>query len=121
PPKRVPVDVNIDAHPEKHFASEERDTWCAPAGVQMTLAVLGLADTSAGFQEQLAHRIGEWESTRDSRNGDWGPGAMALALAAYGAPGYEVRAYDTRAEALRDAAAAISTTRSPAILLAWRG
>lgn len=120
-PRRTPVDVNIDPRPEKHFASEERDTWCAPAGVQMALAVLGLADTSTAFQERLDHRIGEWESTRDSKNGDWGPGAMALALAAYGAPGYEVRAYDSRADALRDAAAAISTTRSPAILLAWRG
>lgn len=120
-PKRAPVDVNIDLQPAKHFASEERDTWCAPAGVQMTLAVVGLADTSAAFQERLDHRIGEWESTRDSKNGDWGPGAMALALAAYGAPGYEVRAYDSRPDALRDAAAAIATTRSPAILLAWRG
>jgi hypothetical protein len=120
-PRRAPVDVTIDTQPARHFASEERDTWCSPAGVQIALAVLGLADTSAAFQERLAHRIGEWESTRDSRNGDWGPGAMALALAAYGAPGYEVRAYDTRADALRDAAAAITTTGSPAILLAWRG
>jgi hypothetical protein len=120
-PTRHPVDVDIDPAPAKHFASEERDTWCAPAGVQMALAVLGLADTSSGFQERLAHRIGEWESTRDSKNGDWGPGAMALALAAYGAPGYQVRAYGSRADALRDAAAAISTTHEPAILLAWRG
>jgi hypothetical protein len=87
----------------------------------MTLSVLGLADTSKSFQEKLAHQIGDWESSRDSRNGDWGPGAMALALEAYGAPGYEVRAYETRADALRDAARAISTTSSPAILLAWRG
>ena len=47
--------------------------------------------------------------------------AMALALDAYGAPGYEVRAFDTMTLALRDAARAIKKTRSPAILLAWRG
>ena len=46
---------------------------------------------------------------------------MALALEAYGAPGYEVRAYKTRQDALRDAATAIETTGSPVILLAWRG
>jgi hypothetical protein len=46
---------------------------------------------------------------------------MRLSLEAYGAGGYEVRAYETRADALRDAASAIKTTNSPVILLAWRG
>ena len=46
---------------------------------------------------------------------------MALALEAYGAPGYEVRGYDSRLGALRDAAKAIQATDSPVILLAWRG
>jgi hypothetical protein len=120
-PVRKPVDVKIVSDPAAHFASEERKDWCAPAGIQMVLSVLGLADTSTAFQERMASRVGEWESARDSRNGDWGPGAMALALAAYGAPGFQVRAYDTRADALRDAAAAIERTHEPAILLAWRG
>jgi hypothetical protein len=120
-PVRRAVDVKIVSDPSAHFASEERKDWCAPAGVQMVLSVLGRADTSEAFQERLASRIHEWDSLRDSRNGEWGPGAMALALAAYGAPGYEVRAYESRADALRDAAAAISKTREPAILLAWRG
>ncbi len=92
-----------------------------PAGVQMTLAVLGLADTSDKFQTKLQGRVREWESRPDSHNGDWGPSAMALALAEYGAPGYEVRAYKSRAQALRDAARAIKTTHSPVVLLAWRG
>ena len=100
---------------------EFKDTWCAPAGVQMTLAVLGLADTSVGFQKELQRKVRNWESYDDSHNGDWGPGAMALALDDYGAPGYEVRAYKTRSGALRDAAKAIMKTNSPAILLAWRG
>jgi hypothetical protein len=120
-PKRVPMDVNIVRHPNAVFASELRKDWCAPAGVQMVLAVLGLANTSDATQREIASRIGEWDAYSDSHNGDWGPSAMALALEAYGAPGYEVRAFETRSGALRDAAVAIEKTGSPAILLAWRG
>jgi hypothetical protein len=121
PPVRTAMDVSIVDDPEAVFAHEIRKDWCAPAGVQMTLAVLGLADTSEEFQRKLAARVREWESYRDSHNGEWGPSAMAAALAAYGAPGYQVRAYDTRADALFDAAIALEKTNSPVILLAWRG
>ena len=103
------------------FAHELKDTWCASAGVQMVLAILGHGDTSDAFQRELQGRVREWESYKDSHNGDWGPSAMALALDAYGAKGYEVRAYKTRQGALRDAAKAIEKTESPVILLAWRG
>lgn len=120
-PRRVRVDVDIVEHPKAVFAHEQKETWCAPAGVQMTLAVLGLADNSDAFQRKLNNRVKEWESYSDSHNGLWGPSAMALALDAYGAPGYQVRAYETRSEALRDAAVALETTHSPVILLAWRG
>ena len=120
-PERVPVDVDIAADPAGIFASEAKDTWCSPAGVQITLAFLGKADTSVGFQGELQGRVHEWESYSDSHNGDWGPAAMALALDAYGAPGYEVRAYKTRQAALLDAATAIESTGSPVTLLAWRG
>jgi hypothetical protein len=121
PVPRVPVDVTVVKDPEAVFAHEIRKDWCAPAGIQMTLASLGLADTSDAFQRTLAGRIHEWETYADSHNYEWGPSAMASALAAYGAPGFVIHAYDSRAQALHDAAAAISTTRSPAILLAWRG
>ena len=87
----------------------------------MTLAVLGLGDTSERFQRELVGRIDEWQSRRDSLNGGWGPASMVAALHAYGAHGYEVRAYETRMDAMRDAARAISETNAPAILLAWRG
>ena len=60
----------------------------------MVLTILGLGNTSAEFQTELHDRIGEWESFDDSHNGGWGPAAVSLALAAYGAPGYEIRAYD---------------------------
>ena len=87
---RAPVDVKIVDDPEAVFAHEARKDWCAPAGVQMTLAVLGKANTSEAFQRELHSRVREWESKEDSRNGEWGPAAMALALDAYGAPGYEI-------------------------------
>lgn len=120
-PVRSPVDVRLPADPADDFASQLTKDWCAPAGVQISLAIIGLVDNSPAIQREIAGRIREWESLRDSRNGDWGPAAMALALAAYGAPGYEVRAYDRRGDALRDAAAAIARTGSPVLLLAWRG
>lgn len=118
---RAPVDVTIVDDPEAVFAHEIRKDRCAPAGVQMTLAVLGKANTSEAFQRELHSRVREWESSEDSRNGEWGPAAIALALDAYGAPGYEIRAYKSRSDAVRDAAIAITTMKSPAILLAWKG
>jgi hypothetical protein len=121
PPKRVRMDVNILDDPKAVFATEARTDWCAPAGVQMVLAFHGLVDTSDRTQRQIAGRVHEWEARSDSLNGEWGPAAMALALEAYGLPGYEVRAFETRTGALRDAGVAIEETGSPVILLAWRG
>jgi hypothetical protein len=121
PPVRRPVDVDLLSNPKKYFVSEQQDDLCAPAGVQTVLAILHLADTSDAFQRKLESRIDEWESYRDSHNGGWGPGAMVKALDAYGAHGYEIRAYGSRADALFDASVAISTYRKPVILLAWRG
>lgn len=120
-PVRTPVDIDVAKDPEAVFAHEIHKDWCAVAGTQMVLAQLGLGDTSDAFQNEIAGRIREWESKSDSRNGDWGPAAMALALKAYGAPGYEVRAFQARQSALRDAARAIQATGAPVILLAWRG
>jgi hypothetical protein len=120
-PKRVAMDVDIVNHPDRVFVSEMESDMCAVAGVQTVLAILGLADTSDRTQREIGSRIHEWEAYSDSHNGDWGPAAMALALKAYGAPGYQVRAFKTRTGALRDAAVAIEKTHSPAILLAWRG
>jgi hypothetical protein len=118
---RQAVDVNILKNPAKYFAHEIKDTWCAPAGIQMALTILGHGNTSDAFQRELQSRVHEWESRADALNGLWGPSAMALALDAYGAKGYQVRAYKTRQGALRDAAKALEATRSPVLLLAWRG
>jgi len=118
---RVPLTFDIVADHKAVFAHELKVTWCASAGVQMVLSILGHGDTSHAFQREIQGRVREWESVKDSRNGDWGPSAMALALTDYGATGYEVRAYKTRQGALRGAAKAIMKTNSPVILLAWRG
>ncbi len=121
PIPRRPVNVDIVTDHAAVFAHELKVTWCVSAGVQMTLAILRLGDTSNAFQRTIQGRVGEWESAADSHNGDWGPSAMALALDAYGASGYQVRAYQSRQGALRDAARAIEKTHSPVLLLAWRG
>ncbi|MBI2777123.1 MAG: C39 family peptidase [Chloroflexi bacterium] len=120
-PARVAVDVNILPNPERVFASQITKNWCAPATTQMVLTIFGRGNPSEAFQRELVSRIGEWESWQDSHDGGWGPSAMVEALVAYGVSGYEIRAYETRPDALRDAASAISATGSPVILLAWRG
>ena len=120
-PRREPVDVNILRDSEPLFSSQLTKEWCAPAGVQMVLMIHGLVDGSPEVQTELANEVETWESWQDSHNGGWGPAAMVEALDAYGATGYEIRAYETRTEALRDSARAISETGAPAILLAWRG
>ncbi len=93
-PVREAIDVDIVRDPEAVFNSQVEKDWCSPAGVQMVLAQLGLLGTSDGEQREIAGRVREWESYHDSHNGKWGPAAMALALDAYGAPGYEVRAFE---------------------------
>jgi hypothetical protein len=120
-PERVKVDVNLLKKPASAFISQDHKDWCAVAGTQIVLGLYGEADLTVAFQRKLASRIGEWESRRDSLIGDWGPAAMVAALDAYGVGGYEVRAYETRSHALRDAARAISKYHAPVMLLAWRG
>lgn len=120
--QRNATDVNLlGDDPKDHFITEIDHEWCAVAATQIVMAMHGKAPLTHEFQQQLAARIGEWESVRDSRNGGWGPSAMTLALAANGVPGYEVRTYETRQDAMADAARAIETTKAPVILLTWRG
>ncbi|MEO6207764.1 MAG: papain-like cysteine protease family protein [Candidatus Limnocylindrales bacterium] len=120
-PVREAQDLSVTDDPEAYFKSQVDKDWCSPAGVQMVLALHGLVETTSDAQREIAGRIREWEAVSDSLNGDWGPGAMALALKAYGAPGYEVRAFETRQGALRDSARAIQASGAPVILLTWRG
>ena len=118
---RAPVDVNLVADANAVFNSQNTSDDCAAAGTAMVLAILGLAQNSDEFQEELKSRIGEWESWEDSHDGGWGPAAVSLALAAYGAPGYEIRAYESHFDALRGAAAALSATGKPVVFFPWWG
>jgi hypothetical protein len=118
---RTAVDVDLATDPEAVFASQLTEKDCAVAATQMVLAILGLGDTSEAFQQAIKDRIGEWEAFDDSQNGGWGPAAVGLALQAYGADGYEVRAYDTYTDALRDSAVAISTFDKPVVMFPWWG
>ena len=120
-PERKPVDFKIRTNPDRMFASQDTNDWCAVAGVQMVLAMHGVLDNSVESQRRIANRIDEWESRKDSRNGGWGPAAIAPALADYGVKGYEIRSYRRRDLALRDSARAIRETRAPVVLIAWRG
>lgn len=103
------------------FASQITKDDCAVAATQMMLTIMGLGDTSDAFQTEIKSRIGEWESRSDSLNGGWGPAAVAQALAAYGATGYEIRAYGSYTDALHDSAAAISRTGKPVAFFPWWG
>jgi hypothetical protein len=120
-PVRTAVDYSIVSDPDAVFASELTDKMCAVAGTQMVLTILGRGNISADFQNELASRIGEWESWDDSHNGGWGPAAISLALSAYGIKRYEVRAYESRGDAIRDAAIALTETHKPVVLLPWWG
>lgn len=120
-PPRKPVDIRLRVDPGRMFASQATNDWCAVAGTQIVLAIHGVVDNSVETQRRIANGIDAWESWKDSHNGGWGPAAIAEALADHGIAGYEIRSYRRRDLALRDAAAALSKTRAPVILIAWRG
>lgn len=118
---RTPVDVAlVDDHPAV-FATQLTDKDCAVAATQMVLTILGLGNSSPQFQQEIHDRIGEWESWEDSHNGGWGPAAVSLALAAYGEPGYQIRAYSSYTDALRDSAIAITEMDKPVLMFPWWG
>lgn len=121
PVPRAPVDVDLVADHDAVFSSQLTDEDCAVAATQMVLTILGLGNPSDAFQQEIKDRIGEWEAFDDSQNGGWGPAAVGLALADYGAGGYEVRAYPTYTDALRGSAIAISEMGKPVVMFPWWG
>ncbi|HEY6607791.1 MAG TPA: hypothetical protein VI277_01210 [Candidatus Limnocylindria bacterium] len=118
---REPVDMAVVDDHEAVFTSQITTKDCAVAGTQMVLTILGLGDASNEFQTEIHDRIAEWESLDDSLNGGWGPAAVALALTAYGEPGYEIRAYESYTDALRDSAIAIAEMDKPVVMFPWWG
>ena len=123
-PVRKPVNVKIEPKPAAAFVSEAKNTWCAAAAVQIALNVNGPAariDTSRARQARIRKLQVDLTTRKDSRNGGAGPLGMVASLEELGKVDYELRIYDTRAEALRASAKAIKQTGHAAILLAWRG
>ncbi|MBW3613585.1 MAG: hypothetical protein KY392_06980 [Chloroflexi bacterium] len=118
---RQPVDMTLVNDHRAVFASQLTDKDCAVAATQMVLAILGLGDTSEAFQQEIKGRIGEWESRQDSLNGGWGPAAVGKALAAYGEPDYEIRAFESYVDALRASAVAITELGKPVVMFPWWG
>ncbi len=115
-----PVDINLANGPAV-FSSQLTKELCAPAGLTSALATMGLVKASDAVQRQIESHIKQWWSADDSHNFGWGPLAMTKALAYYGAPGYVVKAFATRDQALRAAGIALSATHEPVLLLAWWG
>lgn len=123
-PARAPVDVDLLDDLDDHaatFTSQNTSEMCAVAATQIMLTILGTGRPGPEFQNEIASRIGAWESWEDSHDGGWGPAAIASALDAYGAVGYTVVAYESHEDAVRNAAIAISETGKPAALLTWWG
>ena len=118
---REPVDVALVDDHAAVFTSQINEKYCAVAATQMVLTILGLGNPTNEFQAEIGSRIGEWESLDDSLNGGWGPAAVSLALAAYGEPNYEVRAYESYTDALRDSAIAIVEMDKPVLMFPWWG
>jgi hypothetical protein len=116
-----PVDINLAPNGAAVFSSQLTNELCAPAGLTSALATMGLVKASDAVQRQIESHIKQWWSADDSRNFGWGPLAMTKALAYYGAPGYVVKAFATRDQALRAAGIALSATHEPVLLLAWWG
>jgi hypothetical protein len=120
-PVRTPVSFELVDDQAAVFASQLTEKDCAVAATQMVLTILGLGNTSDAFQQEIHDRLPDWESSRDSLNGGWGPNAVRSALAAYGATGYEERAYASYTDALRDSAIAMSETGKPVVMFPWWG
>ncbi len=123
-PERKPVDVKIEPKPASVFVSELKNTWCAASAVQIALNVNGPASrvrTTKARQGQIRNLEAKLTTRADSRNGGAGPLGMAATLRELGKVDYELRIFDTRAQALQDSAKAVSRTGHAVILLAWRG
>jgi hypothetical protein len=121
-PVRATIVYRIDTKPAKVFVSELEDKWCAAAAVQIALNITGdRIDTSRARQIRILDTLHAVTTRSDSHNGGTGPLGMVTTLERMGAVNYELRIYDTRADALRGAAKAIARTGHPAILMAWRG
>lgn len=108
------------------FVHEYDKKSCVAAAALTMLNVIRLveegrkSDVSTTTQRALYARIVKLTTKDDSHNGGTGPGGWAALLTEEGYP-YKVRAYASRAAAVRAAATAIRATRRPVGMLTWTG
>lgn len=118
------MDVSIisAARARAVFVSEVTDVMCASSAVQMVVEILdGTTDVTAKSQYRIRASIKAATVFADSRFDGAGPAGMATVIGSLTGVPYEVRSATTRAAALLDAAATLSRTGDPVILMVWRG
>ena len=87
-PVREAIDVDLLDDPDDFFASQVHKDWCA-VGRRPRWSSPSTARATWRDPSSARSAAGSASGSRktDSRNGNWGPAAMALALDAYGVPG----------------------------------
>lgn len=124
PAAAVPFTMNL--YRKGVFVHQYDKESCVAAAALNMLNVIRLvedgreADVSVKTERALEARIVKLTTWEDSHNGGTGPGGWAALLTEEGYP-YEVRAYPSRAGALRAAATAIRATGRPVGMLTWTG
>ena len=114
--------VSFDLKMKKMFVSEATERWCASAAIQIVVNIVTRKpNLTVSLQSRIQATASTYTTRGDSLNGGWGPDGMAAAISDRSNYTYALQIADTRADALRDAATAIASTKKPVVLLAWRG
>ena len=119
---RVPVTFDIVADHKAVFAHELKVTWCASAGVQMALPILGHGEHVGCVPARApgpGPRVGECQGQPQRRLGAIGHGARSRRLRRAGLRGPRVP--DPPGSSARRGQGDHEDQDSPVILLAWRG
>jgi hypothetical protein len=118
----APVDMNVAPDAEAVFISQNTNEMCASSAAQMAISILsGTPDQTKATQNAIKKYIDANSTFADSHDGGAGPLGVANVVTEYTGVPYEERIAKTRDAALRDAAATISRTGKPVLLLVWWG
>jgi len=116
-------EYRVDLLERGDFVTQQTDVACVGAGVQMMLNIMRPgADRSRSGQMVALRTAQRWSNpVFVKRSGGASAIGWAYALERLGGGPYRVRAYPSRAKALRAVAVAVRSTRRPAGLLVWAG
>jgi hypothetical protein len=121
PPPR-PGRFKLDLYEPDDHVPQYDEAWCVPASMQMMINLMdtGRPDRSRGTQRELYDLARRWSPWLTDRPGASTHGWIGgLQLLGHGS--FWTKAYDSRAEALHEAARRMRLTRKPVGLLVWRG